>query len=52
MKPRRENPDLGLAGVSGSFRELTRHLPFVPFNVEVVLIWKSASGYQKQGVAG
>ncbi len=34
MKPRRENPDLGWAGSSGSFRELTRHLPFVPLTLK------------------
>src|SRR5579859_340442 len=33
MKPRRENPYLGFLGASGSFLELTRHLPFVSFEV-------------------
>src|ERR1051326_6043401 len=33
MKPRRENPFLGFLGASGSFLELTRHLPFASFEV-------------------
>src|SRR6266446_9198179 len=33
MKPRRENAFLGFLGASGSFLELTRHLPFASFEV-------------------
>src|SRR5262249_24505014 len=33
IKPRRENPFLGFLGASGSFLELTRHLPFASFEV-------------------
>src|SRR5713101_4405949 len=33
IKPRRENPFLGFLEASGSFLELTRHLPFASFEV-------------------
>jgi hypothetical protein len=33
MKPRRENPLVRFLGASGSFLELTRHLPFASFEV-------------------
>src|SRR4029077_14959039 len=35
INPRRETPFFGFEGSSGSFRELTRHLPFKPSFREV-----------------
>src|SRR5207253_6052103 len=44
INPRRLTPAFGFEGFPGSFRELTRHLTFVPFFVKE----KSSQLYQKR----
>jgi hypothetical protein len=55
IKPRRENPLVRFLGASGSFLELTRHLPFASFEVGIqnmkISVVNGSSLYQKRKLA-